>query len=566
VSHSPPNALTRLESLKFRFDRRAAGTKRALLRRLENAALVSADEVSRLHELLCFMRGYPDDARLLEAVERMLDGFEGREDLGLHRKALDNSGIAGTEIHFPFYWFTLCWIVGRWADRLQIDWAAIGKRRALLDRRLSMLMPYGETLALEEAVLTPREWLACLKGPDETDAEFVVRRFKALRAEPLPREAIFEEMDLPFRLLPGPDTPSSTHNRMRPTRFAFQTRPLDQSRRSFRTQLERPPSAVRSVPRQRARELIDMARVMMVVRERDLDCFVHASEDDVRVLEYGEGLQFVCYGSLPQRRQMVDAAYGFLMLKNGTPIGYVLSASLFGSSEVAFNVSPAFRGAEAARLYARTLSVVRHLFGADTFMIDPYQMGHENLEGLKSGAWWFYYKLGFRPRDPGVMRLVQNELGKIEADRRHRTSIAKLNRLSAVNMYLQLGQPREDIMGLFARENIGLRIVRYLAERFGADRERGLEVCSREAARLLGVRSLANLSANERLAWSRWAPLVMQLPGVEAWPASAKAAAARVVRAKGGRRESDFVKLFDRHRRLRRAIFDLAEEPPPLAV
>ena len=33
---------------------------------------------------------------------------------------------------------------------------------------------------------------------------------------------------------------------------------------------------------------------------------------------------------------------------------------------------------------------------------------------------------------------------------------------------------------------------------------------------------------------------------------------ARVVRAKGGRRESDFVRRFDRHRRLRQAVLELS--------
>jgi len=34
------------------------------------------------------------------------------------------------------------------------------------------------------------------------------------------------------------------------------------------------------------------------------------------------------------------------------------------------------------------------------------------------------------------------------------------------------------------------------------------------------------------------------------------------VRAKGGRRESDFVRLFDSHRRLRRAMLRLAATEP----
>ena len=268
------------------------------------------------------MRAYPDDRPLLAVVERMLDAFDRREDLARQRKELVDSGIAGTEIRFPFYWFTLDWIARRWPQRLRIDWSASGRGKALLDRRLSMLMPYCETLGLEEAVLTTREWIETLKGPDETDAEFVAARYRALCAEAMPREAIFEEMDLSFRLLPGPDTPANTRNRRAVSRVAYQTRPLAQTRETFRQDLERPPKAVSSLSRREARELIEMARVLMVARTRDLDCFVHASEDDVRILDYGRGLQFVSYGSSPERRQMLDAAYGFLMLKNGVPIGY----------------------------------------------------------------------------------------------------------------------------------------------------------------------------------------------------------------------------------------------------
>jgi hypothetical protein len=563
---TPRQALSQLENLKFTFDRNAARAKRTLLTRLERAVLTDADEVLRLHEMLCFLRAYPDDRALLNTVLRMLRTFETREDLVEQRKELVDSGIAGTEIHFPFYWFTFDWVARRWPDRLRIDWSAAAKGKALLDRRLSMLMPYCETLGLEEAVLTTREWIECLKGPDETDGAFVARRYRALRAEPMTREALFEEMDLSFRLLPGPDTPTQTRNHREISRVAFQKRPFVQTRDTFRKDLERPPRSVQNVSRGEARKLIEMARVLMVVRSRDLDCFVHASEDDVRLLDYGDGLQFVSYGSRPERRQMLDAAYGFLMLKNGAPIGYVLSASLFGSSEIAFNVSPSFRGAEASRLYAQTLSVVRHLFDVDTFVVDPYQMGHENLEGLKSGAWWFYYKLGFRPKDAAILRLAGRELEKLKSKRGHRTGIATLNRLSSVNMYLYLDEPRDGILGLFARENIGLSIVRYLARRFGGDREKGLEACSREAARLLGLGSLAGLSPGERLAWERWAPLVLQLPGIEDWSVSDRSAVARVVRAKGGRRESDFVHRFDRHRRLRQALFDLAREAPPLPV
>lgn len=553
------NALTRLEQLRFAFGRGPATRKVALLDRLRKASLETASEVARLHAWLLFTAAYPDDRRVLSRVERMLDEFGARADLARHRDELVNSGIAGTEIRFSFYWFTLTRLIERWPKQIHIDWPAFGRKaRAMLDRRLAMLMPYCETLALEEAALGTREWIERLKGPQETDAEFLVHRFEAMHAAPMPRETIFEEMDVPFRFEPSVGTPSVTHNRRDASALVFQKRPPVRTRETFWTELRRPPIVARTVSRSQARRLVDMGLTLMVTRTRDLDSFVHGSLDDVRVLDYSEGFQLVCIGARPERRQMLDAAYGFLMLRNGVLIGYALSAALFGSAEVAYNVSPEFRGAEAAHLYARCLHAVRHLFGADTFMVDPYQMGHENPEGLKSGAWWFYYKLGFRPRDAAIARMADSEDAKVRAKRGYRSSLAKLNRLSSVNMYLYLDRPRDEIIGEFARENVGLQIVSYLAERFGSDRERGLATCAREVAELTNLHA-EDLRDGEKLALDRWAPMVCRLP-IADWPLRDRVALGRVIRAKGGRRESEFVRLFDRHRRLRQAIFQLSRE------
>jgi hypothetical protein len=82
-------------------------------------------------------------------------------------------------------------------------------------------------------------------------------------------------------------------------------------------------------------------------------------------------------------------------------------------------------------------------------------------------------------------------------------------------------------------------------------------VCAREAAALLGVRSLRSWTQAERLWWRRWAPLVLVLPGLARWGTSARRDLVRVIRAKGGRREEAFVRCFDAHRPLRSAVLRL---------
>ena len=260
---------------------------------------------------------------------------------------------------------------------------------------------------------------------------------------------------------------------------------------------------------------------------------------------------------------MLEAVYGFLILKNGVPVGYFLVGSLFRSSEVAFNVFETFRGGQSGHIYSRALAMVRHLFGSDTFVVPPYQLGYDNPEALKSGAWWFYYKRGFRPKDPGVRRILEAELKKMRRNRAYRTDVATLNQLAAENMYLYLGKRRRATMGTITAGNVGLRIARLLADRFGSDRERGIKTCSREAARVLGVGSLRGFTSGERLAWKRWSPLIMAIDGVERWGPGQKRALVDVVRAKGGRRESRFVEIFDRHKRLQQAVIELARDDSP---
>ena len=98
-----------------------------------------------------------------------------------------------------------------------------------------------------------------------------------------------------------------------------------------------------------------------------------------------------------------------------------------------------FRGGEAAHVYARLLATVRTLFGSDTFAIYPYQLGHENDEGLASGAWWFYYKLGFRPRERSLAPLIAQETRRVARRRGYRTPAATLKRLVAHPVFLSLG-------------------------------------------------------------------------------------------------------------------------------
>ncbi len=556
----PKSALRDLVALKLQFGPAASARKRDLLRTFETSSLAGASDVLALHELLCFWRAYPDDRALLSQVEAMLAAFGERRDLRRLRASLGDSGLAGTEIRYLFFAQMAQWVAQRWGDRLQVDWEELGAGDQL-ERILPLLALYSETPGLDEFGFPTRQWLDRLRGPDTTDGAFLVDRLADLDLDPAMREYFYEHLQVPMILRAGSDGPSRTRAKLPGGRIHCQRGPLDTARPDLPAELGRPPARIASVSARRGQAIIDLAREAMVTRSRDLDAFAYGDPRDVRLIDAGDGLVFAAIGLVPARRLMFEAVYGFLTLKNGVPIGYVLSSALLGSVEVAYNVFETYRGGEAGHVYGRLLAVLHHLFANDTFTIYPYQLGGDgNDEGLQSGAWWFYQKLGFRARDAKVLRLMDRELARLRRDPRHRSSLATLEKLATANVFYDLGRPREDIIGRLPLGEVGLKITAYLAGRFGARRREGAAVCAREAASRLGVGWPPRLSAGERLAWERWAPLVLILPGVASWSAGEKAALVDVIRAKGGRRESDFVSRFDGHRKLRAAVVRLARE------
>ncbi len=247
-----------------------------------------------------------------------------------------------------------------------------------------------------------------LKGPQETDAAFLVRRLATLGKGTFEKEWSWEGLELPLVLDAGPGTPARTNACLRTSPVVFQKTPLDRGRPDVKREIARPPLSIAAVPRREAERYLDLAKEAMVARARDLDAFQWGDPDDVRLVTYPDGLAFAAIGVVSERRLLLESVYGFLTLKNGVPIGYVLTSALFGSSEIAYNVFESFRGGESGLVYGKVLSMSRALFGSDVFTIFPYQLGgYGNPEALQSGAWWFYRKLGFAPRAPRAVALMR---------------------------------------------------------------------------------------------------------------------------------------------------------------
>ncbi len=540
--------LARLERIRADYGGTAARKKLRLLDRLATARLRTAAQVERLHEVLAFLRAYPDDSRLLSRVTRMLDRFDRRPDLRRHRHALADSGIAGTDIRCRFFWSTALWLARRWPDRLTLgrddDEAA-----ANLDKALPLIAPSASSEWFNAGTLPSLPAIDRLRGRG-TDATWLVGQIAAMAGDGFTREAFADAIDTPFVLAQGPGTPTRSRAFLPFAPRAFQRGSLARGRPDLRTTAAIPPRRVRLLSRHDGVEVIDLARGSMVTRQRDLMAFEYADPRDVRLVDDGEGLAFALCGVVPERRYLLPALYGGLTLKNGVPLGYS-QIEVFGRhASLSFNTFATFRGGEAAHIFGRLLAATRHVLGATRFSIEPYQLGDGNDEGIESGAWWFYYKLGFRPRAAAALRVAKAELARMRSQPLHRSAARALRALARHHVFFELEPGRRG--GLPDTQATLARAVAALARHGGGpDAVAKLE---RRALELTGLASLAGFNREERRMWTRWAPLVASLPGTGRWTTAERRAIVDVVRTKAARRETEYVTHLAAHPRLLHAL------------
>ena len=421
-------ALAHLEKSRDRHDAASAGIKLEWLAQLQRADFQRASQVLRLHELLCWLRAYPEDAQVLRRVERILAGFARRKDLYRHRHALADSGIAGMAINYPFFWSTARWLVRRWPTQIHLnrdDQVARGKLRVALPK----LLTAQEKSRLAKSGLDTFAAIDRLRGR-MSDASWLIRRVTVMPGDDFNHETFYDDLEPWCVFAAASGTPSRTTawHKIQPP--VFQKTALRKTRPDLREQLHHAARKLQRVSPKAGEQLLELARGAMLMRHRDLDAFAYGDPRDVRVVHDANGLSFGISSLLPERQKTGPEIHGYLMLQNGVPLGYGELGISGRRTAISFNVFETFRGGETAWLFARMLAVVRQLFRVDSFTLDAYQLGKNNDEAIVSGAWWFYYKLGFRPRSAAAQRVLRAEQKRMRAKPDHRSSAMTLRKLA----------------------------------------------------------------------------------------------------------------------------------------
>ena len=546
-----------------RYGARARADKLQALDRLAGTVIVSPRALLAYHEALCFLRAYPDDAAVAAAAGRALAGFEARIARlpAATRPRLRDTGIAGTDLDYPFGLLMARWLARRFPRDVDVAWRGFegGER---VEEVLSLLVTPSESEAFTEGGLGWRRWLRLARDGRSSDLATILRLFDAGPVDGEAREWLFESLELPIAWRLRGAAPSRTRLSLAAGPAVYHAAPLRRSGIDLRRELAGPPPPIRPAESRLAAAIADMARASMATRARELHAFSRPNLADVLVAEAGGGVRVALIGLTPDDRLPLDAYYAYLAFKNGVPVSYGGGWGCFGRLEFALNIFESFRQGESALLVSRILKVYRGVFGAHTIVIDRSQIDASNPEALRSGAFYFFAKLGFRSMDPEMRALAAAERARVAREPGYRSPLATLRRLGRAGLILTLG-PGGDGPPVTGGALAAL-VTRAIVREHGGDRHAATAAAAARVAGVLGARDRRRWPPPERRAFERLAPIVALLPDLARWPAADRARLVAVMRARGEPGERRYLRLLDRHHRLRRALQRLSRnaEPP----
>jgi hypothetical protein len=551
--------IDRLAAVAHGFGRDAAREKQRLLGEIPRLRRLSARRVILLQDTLNLLRAYPDNESVLRVVGELVASLEDRvkqitKGDSLHGDVM-NTGLPGSCNAYAYSYAVLQRLVKVFPGCVDIDWEEVKFEPPFVDS-LNLTVHPSESRGLEDEFHDLREWLQhCKTDPGQTDLEVVLRLFRESPLDPRQQAHVFETCAFPivFRLRERGSGRCEIGET--PGRIFYQKKPLSTARFPLKPKIKKQLDSVRRLGRSEGQNTIDLSLAALCNRNLEINPLIYANPVDVTVADGGHGLRVVLAGMVPEFRSVLESDFFFLIMKNGVPIAYGPASVFLGCCEMGINLFPEFRGGEIRYIYSQLMRALYHLADVRYFFLTSYGMGDGNPEALKSGAFWFYRKLGFKAADPDIEALASEQEAIMRRKPRYRCSMSVLRELSYTDAYFDLSGGALTPLNF---EHLGVAATRFITERFRGDRARAAREIDRALIEMLGISDYASWKRAEKRALTRLSPVFAQLHGLQNWPAEDKHALAAAIKGKGGSNEYGYIRDLGRVRHLARALHDVA--------
>ncbi len=419
-----------LESIANKFDHESIIAKKKIMQQISKLAFADGELVLRYHDLLMFLCAYPSSAAEKTIVEKELIRITSYAKKVKQTDALpENEGLPFTNIVTRFSPDFLHWLIQH--EDLKVGFDSFYNASLSLNDILNITLP-AVLKAETTAGLSNEDLLTLLGVKPDNYVSFILGQLEQLKDWPLLQELLIIKMDLYITLIPKNKLFSRANNRIENKDVYYHHDLLKQF--DYLQLINHPLPEVIIPTKTAAEHLIKCIKNSMALMVREIDPTTFMQPSTMRLYHLERGITFALYSMVPKRQLPLETYFGCTFFKNGIPISYGGIWTLGKMTKIGLNIFESFRGGESGYILCQLIRVLKQSMGVSYLEIEPFQFGLENPGGISSGAFWFYYKFGFRPVDEDLKQLAEKEYKKIKSIKDYRSSAKTLLRFTESNI------------------------------------------------------------------------------------------------------------------------------------
>lgn len=492
------NQVNALQNCLNSFDPVSNAARYAYLKNISSLPISTNQELIHYYEALLFVLAYPSDEAQRSLAEREMKRISSflKSTVKVRHQTLVNSGLPFTQTITRFSHDKVRWLLTHPHCKTTLH-DFVDPSHSLNDVLILTLptIERSETTAGRENL----DLMDTLKISASQRLQFLVNELARLDELPYIKDHLYDRLQTIVSITPTDKALSKAFNRL-PVAEAFIHQDLLRKIDSSAILNMAVPAPIH-LDISAKETAIRVVKNAMVLTARETDPCTYMDGNSFRLYHLERGISIAIYGMVPSRQMPLESYVGYTAFKNGYPVAYG-GAWLFGArANFGINIFTPYRNGESAFVMAQLLRLYRHVFDIRYFEVEAYQFGLDNPEGITSGAFWFYYRFGFRPMDKQLKSIALKEEHKIKARKGYRTSQKVLVELTGSNIGLALGRKFPPNV-----QDIAIRVTKMIRRHYRGDRLMAENECRMRFLRKTGmdepVTKAENLVLTEVALWA----------------------------------------------------------------
>ena len=469
--------VSQLFSIRNSYGKKFSSKKLYLLKAISNEKLTSKKDVQVFHSLLLFLIAYPDNQVVYTQSSIVL------QQLHLYiqshtklRDGLYNSGVTNTHLCAAYSFEMVKWMRATYKKNIRIQ--SFEASEAQIQAILSVVMPKVESEIMQDGNAGWRSWLKQSMKKEEELLDRLIAVFDETDIRPEVKDELWNTIGINIEIdFIAPDSlPDSLF-------IPYYHRSLIKKKKSPPIQGIHPPKV--HLDKEASEKIIECSRMILVRHLREIDPITFTSPELISYYQLPRGLSIALMGMVPARRHPIDSYMGYTVFKNGLPVAYAASWVLFDSARIGLNIFPAYRGGESQYIFEQVLKIHQGVYRLKRFSTDHYQIGKDNSDGIHSGAFWIYYRAGFRPIREEQKDIAATEAKKIRSVKGYLTPSTVLKKLAESR--LELNVVKKAVQ--FDVTDLSRAYAAILKDRYSNKRKPAEELAAKKLAAILQIKN-----------------------------------------------------------------------------